>query len=181
MTALVGGSVVGHDDGDDVAADIMDESGFAAQFKDMLDYLFSMGESYLMGVPGIGGGLPTIHAIDPRRCIGIRDPKNPTRLAAALVREFDEITNEQVAYMFLPGKKYEHRQKPGTTRWELVKPNEDEDVEFETITGLDALGGIPIVRFDNKNGLGEYEPHIDLLDRINDTTLQRMLPRLTQR
>ena len=88
-------------DGDDVAADIMDESGFAAQFKDMLDYLFSMGEAYLMGVPGVGGGLPTIHAIDPRRCIGIRDPKNPTRLAAALVREFDEITNEQVAYMFL--------------------------------------------------------------------------------
>ena len=43
------------------------------------------------------------------------------------------------------------------------------------IQGLDDLGGMPIVRFENAFGLGEYEPHIDLLDRINDTTLQRIV------
>lgn len=160
-------------DGDDVAAEIMEESGFSSQFKDCLDFMFSMSESYMMAVPGQGGAPPTAHAIDPRRCVGVADRRNPVRLQAALVKDYDDVTNEQIHYLFLPGRKYEYRQRSGSTLWE-PRPYND-DAEFERIAGLDDLGGIPIVRFDNKNGLGEYEPHIDLLDRINDTTLQRII------
>ncbi|SDD59144.1 Phage portal protein, SPP1 Gp6-like [Mycolicibacterium neoaurum] len=151
--------------GDDLAEQIMDESGFAARFKDLLGYLFAMGESYGLVVPG--DPTPTIHAIDPRRCVGIPDSDNPVRLAAGLVKGYDPVTGEQIAHMFLPGQKWTLTFEGSV--WKRVSD------EPELVEGLDALGGVPLVRFENAFGLGEYEPHIDLLDRINDTTLQRII------
>lgn len=164
-------------DGDDLAADIMDETGFIAVSKDIFAYMLAMGEAYGMVVPGVEGGptlsngqpMPSIHAIDPRRCIGIPDPQNPERLRAAVVHQYDPITYQHTAYLFLPGQKWTLNWDRGERVWNLL------DETPEAIEGLDALGGIPIVRFDNLNGLGEYEPHLDLLDRINDTTLQRII------
>lgn len=151
-------------DGDDLATSIMDESGFAAVFKEMLGYLFTMGEAFALVMPG--DPFPMVWAIDPRRCVGIVDPDNPTRLRAALVKVWDKIDRVCRDYLYLPGQRWERTTASGAerTEWQL------EDVE-----GLDALGGIPIVRFENANGLGEYEPHLDLLDRITDVTLQRIV------
>lgn len=162
--------------GDDIAAAIMDETGFAAVLKDAYDLEFSLGESYMMAVPGVVGGptlpggapIPCAYAIDPRRCIGVPDVQNPVRLRAAVVHQFDPIMNERVAFLFLPGQKHTFRYGNSFGLW-------NGDPEVETIEGLDALGGIPIVRLQNLNGLGEYEPHLDLLDRINDVTLQRII------
>jgi len=152
-------------DGDNLAAQIMEESGFAAVSKDLFGYEFALAESYGMAVPG--DPVPTLHAIDPRRCVGVRDTTNPVQLRAGLVKEYDQITNEHIGYLFLPGEKWTVRSSDGLS-W-------NKDVEREPIEGLDRLGGIPLVRFDNAFGLGEYEPHIDLLDRINDTTLKRII------
>lgn len=167
----------GDDNGDEMAADIMDETGFAAVLKEAFDYSLALGESYAMVVPGVtggaslsnGGACPSIHAIDPRRCIGVPDWRNPVRLQAAVVREYDPVTWRYTAYLFLPGWKWTVHYDQGAGLWNLA------DVEPERVEGLDALGGIPIVRFPNLNEMGEYEPHIDLLDRINDTTLQRIV------
>jgi hypothetical protein len=152
--------------GDDRAAELMEDSGFAAQLKDLLAYYCALGESYAMVVPTALG--PTIHAIDPRRCVGIPDPNNPVRLRAALVKSYDVELDEEVAHLFLPGEK-----------WTLTRGDMNQWVRVsnqpELIEGLDVLGGIPIVRFENKLGLGEYEAHVDVLDRIIDTTLQRMV------
>jgi hypothetical protein len=34
---------------------------------------------------------------------------------------------------------------------------------------------VPVVRFDNRDGVGEFEEHLDLLDRINHTVCQRVI------
>nr|WP_239652138.1 phage portal protein [Mycobacterium sp. UM_NZ2] len=151
--------------GDDKAAEIMEDSGFAAQFKDLLGYMFAMGEAYAMVVPNVDG--PTIHAIDPRRCIGIPDRNNPVRLRAVLIKDFDPIEDVQIAHLFLPGQRWELRYED--EKWKRVSDTP------EAVKGLEKLGGIPIVRFENPHGLGEYEPHLDVLDRIIDTTLQRIV------
>jgi hypothetical protein len=165
------------DAGDEMAADIMDETGFAAVLKQVFDYSFALGEGYAMIVPGSAGGAilsnesptPSIHAIDPRRCLGVPDWRNPVRLQAAVVHQYDPITWRYTAFLFLPGWKWTVAYDRGTNTWNIT------DEPPEKIEGLDALGGIPIVRFANLNEMGEYEPHIDLLDRINDTTLQRIV------
>jgi hypothetical protein len=163
--------------GDDLAAEIMEETGFASVSKDLFGYPLNLGEGYGMVVPGGAGDpvlsngnpCPSIHAIDPRRCIGIPDWQNPTRLSAAVVHQYDPITWQYTAFMFLPGQKWTLTYNRGSAAWDLA------DAVPEKVEGLDAFGGIPIVRLDNMNGLGEYEPHLDLLDRINDVTLQRII------
>lgn len=154
--------------GDDIANDIMENSGFASQFKDIEVFKSAMGESFGMVVPAPAGSSekPTIHAIDPRRAVGIDDPINPVRLKAAMVKSYDVETNEEVAHMFLPGKKYTRRRENGD--WNDFEPVED-------IEDLDDLGGIPVVKFSNPLGMGEYEGHLDLLDKLIDVTLQSMV------
>jgi len=153
--------------GDDVAARIMDESGFGAMATELFGYQFALGEAFAMAVDN-DGDTPTAHAIDPRRCIGVPDKARPNRLRAALVKEYDPILQEESAHLFLPGRRYDVKYD-GTT-WTVDNINRP-----EAITGLDKLGGIPIVRFQNPHGLGEYERHLDLLDRINDMTLKRLI------
>lgn len=168
-------------DGDDMAADIMEETGFVAVSKELFAFVFGMAEAYGMVVPGAPGGptlldgetlMPSIHAIDPRRCIGIPDLNNPLRLSAAVVRQYDPIVDTQISFLFLPGRKWTIPWDGSSKAWGVDALDGQEP---EIIEGLDAFGGIPIVRFDNLNGLGEYEPHLDLLDRINDVTLQRII------
>lgn len=152
--------------GDDRAAELMEDTGFAAQLKDLFAYFCALGEGYLMVVPTADG--PTIHAIDPRRCVGIGDPNNPVRLRAALVKSYDVELDEEVAHLFLPGEKWTLR-RGDMNQW--IRTSDAPEI----VEDLDELGGIPLVRFENKLGLGEYEAHVDVLDRIIDTTLQRMV------
>ncbi|MCT7364223.1 hypothetical protein [Mycolicibacterium llatzerense] len=127
-------------DGDDLAADIMDETGFGAVLKNLFGFALSMGEGYGMVVPGVKGGAtlssgalsPSIHAIDPRRCIGIPDLSNPVRLRAALVRQYDSITGEYSSHFFLPGEKWTLNWDDGLQKWS--------DAVYEPVEGLDALG-----------------------------------------
>jgi hypothetical protein len=157
--------------GDDIANEIMENSGFAAQFKDIEVFKSAMGESFgLVVAPPEGSGeKPSIHAIDPRRCVGIDDPLIPVRMKAVLIKEFDEELGRDIAHMFLPGKKWTIG-KDDDGKWDDVP---DEPTEF--ITGITDLGGIPVVRFSNPLGMGEYEGHIDVLDRLIDITLQSMI------
>lgn len=159
----------GDTNGDDIAAEIMEETGLQTRLKDMQDFKYSMGESFGMVVPPVGDAkFPTVHAIDPRRCVGIVDDDNPVRLKAALVKSYNVEEDIQEAHLFLPGGKW--TVKYDGTKWANLSAEPDEVVE-----GLDDLGGIPVVRLENPNGLGEYEPHVDVLDRIIDTTLMRIV------
>lgn len=153
--------------GDDVAARIMDESGFSAMTKDLFGYQFSMGESFAMAVEN-RGDIPTAHAIDPRRCIGIPDRANPSRMRAVVIKDYDPVQEVEQAHLFLPGRRWDVDYDG--TKWAVKDPENPELIE-----GLDRLGGIPVVRFLNPHGLGEYERHLDLLDRINDMTLKRLI------
>ncbi|MGW4719783.1 phage portal protein [Nocardia sp. NPDC004260] len=162
--------------GDDLANEIAEVSNLDAEMQDLFSYLFAMSESYGMVVAPKPGSktAPMIKALDPRSCIGDPNPENPQVLRAALVTSYDDMFGEERATLFLPGKAYRARRQLNPlggvsfAKWEWV--GEPEDIE-----GIDDFGGIPVVRIDNKDGLGEFEPHLDLLDRINDTTLQRIV------
>jgi hypothetical protein len=175
---LVGVSTKADNDtgGDDVAAEIARVSNLKVAVQDLLAYLFVMGESYGMVVPPKAGSStkPMITALDPRNTIGDPSPDNPNVLRAALVCTADPLFGVERGSLFLPGKRFPVKRALSSFggvnlgKWEWDGPPED-------ISGIDHLGGIPIVRLDNENGMGEFEAHIDLLDRINDTTLQRIV------
>lgn len=161
--------------GDDLVARIDEVSNLATEFGNLFAYLFVMSESYAMAVapkPGTDGAA-MIKALDPRDCIGDPDPENPRLLRALLVRGHDPMLGIDTAKLFLPGKMY--RASKATNTFGVGLAKWEWDGEPENIEGIDELGGIPAVRFENKDGLGEFEAHLDVLDRINDTTLQRII------
>lgn len=162
--------------GDDLANEIAEVSNLDAEMQDLFGYLFVMSESYGMVVAPKPGSkaAPMIKALDPRSCVGDPDPENPQVLRAFMVRSFDAMFSEERATLFLPGKAYRAR-KPANPFGGVSFKKWEWSGEPEDIKGIDELGGIPAVRLDNKDGQGEFEPHLDLLDRINDTTLQRII------
>lgn len=170
--------------GDDVAKRIMQYSAFAAAFKDLLSYLFAMSEGYLMAVPAMPGAVdrtPLITAEDPRFCVGEPDPHNPNQLRAALKVGYDPVLQREIAWLFLRGRRYQASRKSAeyfNRGFSATGFDWDEDAggaDGVAMPELDGIGQVPVIRFVNDRGMGEYEPHIDLLDRINDTILQRIV------
>lgn len=167
-------------EGDDVAKRIMEYSNFAAAIKDALTYLFVMSESYLMVIPAAEGSAdqtPLITAEDPRTCIGDPDPSNPNHLRAALKLGYDAVTNKVLAWLFLDGKKYTASCE-GSDMWALTSYGAASFEWSEPPVVLPQLGvvnsSVPMVQLLNARGMGEFEPHLDLLDRINDGIMRRL-------
>ncbi|CAM4323828.1 phage portal protein [Nocardia ninae] len=164
-------------DGDDISRQIADESGWAALQRDLQTYLFVCGEAYaLVASPleGVPDAMPMIMAEDPRFAVGQRDPANPRYLRAFVKYYLDEIADQQVALLFVDNAKYTWRREPGQTS-KSFKLDEWELTDTEAVQGLELMGGVPAVRFENKLAMGEFEPHIDLLDRIMDGVFQRIV------
>ncbi|MEV0759534.1 phage portal protein [Nocardia sp. NPDC050435] len=164
-------------DGDDLGRQIADESGFAALQRDLQTYLFVLGEAYVSIVPPAPDSadeFPLMLAEDPRNAVGQRDPLNPRKLTAFVKFFTDDLADQQVAVLFVPGVRHTWRREVGqySTSFKL---DEWELVATESTVGLELLGGIPAVRFENKLSMGEFEPHIDLLDRIMDGVFQRIV------
>lgn len=164
-------------DGDDIARQIQDASGFAAVQRDVQTYLFTCGEAYVTCIPpldGVQDAVPMMIAEDPRRCIGQVDPVNPNQLIAAVKVYDDELRDSQVALLFVDNMQYTFRREEGQYSTSF---NADQwAIEASVaVPGVELYGGTPVIRFQNKLGLGEFEPHLDVLDRIMDGVLQRIV------
>lgn len=166
-------------DGDDTAARIMEYSNFAAAIKDAFEYLFVMSEAYLMVVPAAQSAAdrtPLITAEDPRTCIGEPDPMNPNQLRAALKIGYDPVLRREIAWLFLDGKRFQaSRAASEYLGGAFLAQGFEWDGEPVEMPELSGIGQVPIVRLVNARGMGEFEPHLDLLDRISDTILHRIV------
>ncbi|WP_109523678.1 MULTISPECIES: phage portal protein [Nocardia] len=164
--------------GDDAAKAVCDASGFAALQRDMQTWLYTMGESYVTIVPPLAGAPtgtpPMLLAEDPRFCVGEPDPYNPRMLRAFLKIFVDKIADQQKAILLIPGQRIVFTREKGQYSNEFVAKQWSAE-PATSVPGLELLGGVPVVRFQNKMGLGEFEPHLDLLDRITDGILHRMV------
>lgn len=167
-------------EGDEVAKRIMEYSNFAAAIKDALTFTFAMSDAYLMVVPAAENSsdrTPLITAEDPRFCIGEQDPENPNQLRAALKLGYDIVDNKVMARLFLDGKKWT-ASCVGNDTWALASYGaaafqwDGEPVELRELASVDAK--VPIIQLPNARNMGEFEPHLDVLDRINDGIMHRL-------
>lgn len=131
---------------------------------DMLAY--SVG--YVIVGPSDDGAIITPE--DPRLVITAQDPLRPTRTIAALKMFRDPEAGLDVAYLYLPGSVL--RASRPVTAGELQPDIAGFDWEYASTLPEPV---VPVVRFHNRRGLGEFETHTDLLDRINYMILQRIL------
>lgn len=167
--------------GDDLARKIADANGFAAVSKQVHLYRAVMGEGYAMlGAAQQDDVFPVMTAEDPRQCITIHDPARPTRTRAGLKFYRDEDLNEDVAHLFLPGRvRVATRPGPAVPGVQMFGGRDWtwQDDRSGDLTITDGAGSllVPLFRFQNRNGMGCFEKHVDALDRINHQILQRVV------
>ena len=122
-------------------------------------------------------GVPVITPEDPREVVVETDPIRRRKVVAALKVFADEVEGAQFAYLYLPG---------AVIRAARPLPTEGSSLSWD-IAGFEWDGPaqplpanvVPVVPFPNRANLGgdavgEFEPHLPILDRINYTILNRL-------
>lgn len=158
----------------------------------------AMSMSYVIVGKAKDGSL-LVTAEDPRLVTAITDPADPYKVLAALKLFHDDVNDEDVAYLYLPGRlmvaKKARKRMPGSTdvkfnpsafHWDADVFNEVGELVSEGMSGTidwlaetddagNVTGGlVPVAPFVNEDGMAEFEPFLSQIDRINQQILQRM-------
>lgn len=156
--------------GDQAARDIMLANDLRLVSRDVHDYMLALGDGYLMVTPPDDERrMPLMTAETPLSTITAHDAATGKTLAGLKMFR-DEWTGSDVAYLFLPGELYVARMEGRSaigreTRFRFAAQSWSWDFDrFDDVPG----GHVPIIRFRNRRGVGEFEQHLDHLDRIND-------------
>lgn len=171
----------GDENGDKVARQIWAANEMDVEAADIHEYMCVLGDGYaIVGPPERDGELPVITAEDPREVITAHDPVRQSRVLAGLKTYWDAEAGEDLAYVYLPGEerasvRVARRPAKRSTLGPLFRFSPaswtwDDEMSFEL-----PIPDVPVVRYRNRRGVGEFEPHVDLMDRINHMILQRMV------
>lgn len=152
-------------------------AGMDEKVADVLESMLGLGDGYMITGLDAGGQL-LITAEDPRQIVTEHDPLDQRKIIAALKMFHDDVAGLDFAYLYLPGEVHvasrRRRGRLGTavvfspTQWDW-----DDERTADLPAGFEDL--MCVVRFRNKKGVSEFEHHIDILERINHTILQRMV------
>ena len=174
--------------GDPDAMAVFKANQLQVELPDVLDNMLGLADAYMaVGVDPEVEGTPTaadirITAEDPRQVVTIHDPVQQSKVRAAAKFFHDPDEEMDYAYLHLPGRVFVAKRPrkaaaKSLTRFSPTAWSWDEsrggEVGQALPAGLDDVVGI--VRFRNRKGVAEFEPHLDVLDRINHGILQRMV------
>lgn len=174
----------GDESGDPDAALIWDHNGLEAEQSEVYRMTKEFGEAYVSIGLDDGEVYPTICPEDPRQVITMQHPTRPWEAVAALKLYYDEAGKRDYAVLWLPGKKFVAWQERYSTnsKAQRFSPSGFTMAPSVATDGYDgplseeyAAQVVPVVRFKNRNCVGEFETHTDLLDRINHMVLQRLV------
>lgn len=187
--------------GDAAVGELWSQIGLDVRCADVHDLMLGLSEAYvIVGAVDPDTEAPVVTCEDPRFMVGESDPANPEKLLAALKVLRDDVAGEDRAYLYLPASPGDGRataevwvavrkssmyERPGAgvyTPWNATDqraprlPFDGRSWSWdEQRSGKLPHERIPVVKFTNKGGMGEFEAHLDLLDRINHGILQRMI------
>ncbi len=140
-------------------------------FGDAIANMLTTSVGYL--VTGVRDGRPIITSELPEQVITAPDPTQPWRARAALKAWRDPDDGKDYALVWLPGVRQLFSRK-STNSNGTPQPQVDGDWEEDRPAELHA-GGVPVYVLENKGGVAEFEPHIDVIDRANLGKLQRLV------
>lgn len=170
-------AAVNDDFGDQRAAEVMRANRLKVRAREVHDGMLSLADSYVMVTPARGeDGFPVITAEDAREVITAHDAATGETLAALkLYRdEWDAAdfahlyVRENGAVMHYVAKREARVSSISSTAFRLSSA-------WEWDADPAPMARMPIIRFSNRGGRGEYERHLDTLDRINDQILNKVV------
>ena len=155
------------------AARIYRDNRMDRVIREFVEYGTTFGRSYLT-VWRDDDGKAVVTADSPRTMIAATDPLQPWRVRASLRiwRDLDEGKDFAVVWA---GK-----QKQKFSR-ECYSDAGQQVLMAHAVGGWTAVGEAqatdsapPVVVYDNLGGMGEFEPHIDIINRINREVLNQL-------
>jgi hypothetical protein len=171
-------AAAGDENGDETAWRLWLSAGAPVEVATVLESTFATGDGYIIvGLDEDGEVLVT--GEDPRQVVTEHDPRQQRKVVAALKMFHDDVAALDYAYLYLPGRVFVaaremKKANPTAQRFNAQAWEWDEAHGGEVGEAL-PFPVVPVVRWRNKRGVGEFETHIDLLDRINHMLLQRMV------
>jgi hypothetical protein len=139
-----------------------------------------------------------VTAEDPRFVTAITDPANPYKVLAALKLFHDDVADEDVAYLYLPGRvmvaKRPRKAAAGAGikfqaryyDWDVDSYDDAGELLHEGLSGPveglallddngDVTGGLlPVVEYSNEGREAQFDPFVDHIDGIRKQVLDRM-------
>lgn len=183
------------EDVDDEAQRIWKENGLDVEFADVIENMLALGDSFMMVGKDSDSDELIVTGEDPRQVVTIHNPVKQSEIRAASKTFHDPDEEKDYIFLFIKGQWDEEanafgpamryvasRKSKGSPRGPLFSKSAwSWDDEFGGADGEPLPHSlVPVVRFRNRRGVGEFEPHLDLLNRINDTVYQRMVITLYQ-
>lgn len=161
------------ENGDDAARRLWKANNLDVYSADLHTYFLKFGEAYaIVGYPQ-GREFPLVTIEDPRQVHAVTSPEDPGTVLAA-VKLFSEGGMHH-AYFYYSDVIQVFRKPADTSAFDI-----DHWVYDEEASAPNPLGEVPVVKFTNADGRGEYEPFLDIIDRINHMILQRLIIATTQ-
>jgi hypothetical protein len=140
-------------------------------FADAIWNMLSVRTGYL--ITGMGAGGPIITSEVPEQVITAPDPAQPWRARAALKAWRDPDDGNDHALVWVPGVRQAYVRTSKTTGG-TPRPTVEGDWAADG-DPEEYVGAVPVYALDNFNNEAEFEPHIDVIDRINLGKLQRLV------
>ena len=173
MTPLAWGTAVDSDaDGDQEAHRIASQNDLPLQITDVAQSMLLHGDGYALLGPSVDGEVPRITAEDARSCITREDPiTGETTFGMKLL--VDEWTGEDAWYLYGPGWVRKAVIGKGGRRWVAAAAVGGFDTGRARIPGHGDWCAMH--RVSNRGGVGEFERHLSVLDRVNDGIFGRIV------
>jgi hypothetical protein len=156
------------ENGDNEARRLWKANNLDVYSADLHTNFLKFGEAYAIVGMAQGREYPLVTVEDPRQVHAVTSPEDPSRVIAA-VKVFSE-GGMHYAYFYYSDEILIFK-KPGDS-----SPFDTDNWMFdEESSAPNPLGECPVVKFTNADDKGEYEPFLDIIDRINHMILQRLI------
>lgn len=158
------------------------DAGLEVAETELISNALRLGEAYAF-IGKTAKGRTKVSVETPLTMAVERDEDDEVIAAGKYVH--DTITNVSRFYVYLPGETYifeaDMKQRArGRYAEKLLKENGIGDWRLSDDSFRTGLSHVPVFVLENLEGKGEFEKHIDLLDRINDGVLNRAIIIATQ-
>lgn len=171
-----------------VSGDVLDETAWEhwrdnnldVELASIIETMLWAGDSYAMVGKDQDTGDITVTAEDPRDLVTFHDPARQSRIICAVKFLRDEFDGYDYAVVMLPGSiaggekaRTFVARRPASGNAGFDKREWSWDANQGGKDGLELEHHlVPVVRFRNRNGKGEFEPHLRLLRRIDRLVFQ---------
>ena len=163
----------GDENGDLQARRLWKANNMDVKSADLHNAFLKFGCAYALVGPPDAQGIPVVTVEDPRQMYAYTSPTDDRTILEA-VKVFTE-NSQHYAYFYYSDSIEVFEKNTDTSIYDL-----ENWVLVETMTAVNPLGEVPVVKYTNMDERGEFEPYLDIIDRINHMILQRLVIATTQ-